>query len=76
MQAGSGYQGHVQRVERVAIVHEGLVVERRDRETFLLVSGQNLRKEELERDIARIDFPRVEIGASILRRVIRYSFRK
>jgi len=54
---------------RVAVVHEGLVAQRGDGKTFLLVSGNDEGDEELEEKVATVDFPCVEVGIRILNNV-------
>lgn len=59
-------KGRVKTAQRVAVVHESLVVERWHWETFLLIAGKDPCNEELEEKVASIDFPRVCIWAGIL----------
>ena len=59
-------EGDIEADQSVAVVLESLVVERRDRHAFLFITGKNPGDEELEEEIARIDFPCVEVGARIL----------
>lgn len=66
VQRGGGDESHVEAGQGVAVVHEGLVVERGDGETFLLVSGENPSNEELEEKVARVDFPGVRVRAGVL----------
>ena len=47
---------------RVAVVHEGLVAQGGDGETFLLVSGDDEGDEELEEEEARVELPCVSVG--------------
>ena len=68
-------EGDIEADQSIAVVHESLVVERRDRQPFLFITGKNPGDEELEEEIARIDFPGVPIGACILRRVRKIRFR-
>lgn len=54
--------------QSVTVVHEGLVVQRRNWETFLLVTWKNPCDEELEEKVARVNLPRVCIWAGVLAR--------
>ncbi len=62
-------EGDIKADQSVAVILEGLVVERWDWQAFLLVTGQNPCNKELEEEIARVNFPRVEVWASVLGRV-------
>jgi len=66
VQSGSGDDGRVQANESVAVVHECLVAEGRDGETFLLVTGKNPCDEKLEKKVAREDLPCVRVGTRVL----------
>jgi hypothetical protein len=70
VQAEGRDEGDIKADHCVTIVHEGLVVERWDWHAFLLVPGQNPCNKELEEEIAGVNFPSVEVWASVLDRVI------
>ncbi len=62
--------GGIPTLNGVAVVHEGLVSERRDGKTLLLESRENPSNEQLEEEIARVHFPRIKVGACILEKTI------
>lgn len=66
VQGGGGDHGDVDTADGVALVHEGLVVEGRNGETLLRVTGHDPGEEELVDDEAGVDLPGVGTGASVL----------
>ena len=66
VQDGSSDHSDVDAAVRVALVHEGLVAEGRDRQTFLHVARYHPCEEELIDDEASVDLPRVRIRARVL----------
>lgn len=66
MKQSGGNERGVEGGEGIAVIVEGLVSERGDWKTVLRVSGHHEGEEELEEEIAAVDFPGVCIGASIL----------
>ena len=59
-------KGEVDRVERITVVHEGLVSQRWHWQAFLHIAWHDPREEELVKDETGIHLPRVEVRAGIL----------
>lgn len=68
---GHNYCG-VPTLKGVAVVHEGFIAQRRDRETLLLEARKNPGDEELEEEVAGVHLPSIEVGTSILSMALSY----
>lgn len=66
MEERGGDKGEVDRVERIAVVHESLVSQRWHGQAFLHIAWHDPREEELVEDETGIHLPRVEVRAGIL----------
>lgn len=62
----SADEGDIKTDEGIAVIFKGLVIERRDWHAFLLISGEYPGDEKLEKKVARVDLPRVEVRTCIL----------
>ena len=62
-----GDEGEVDGVERVAVIHESLVSQRWDRQSFLHIAWHDPCKKELVENEAGIHVPRVQVRAGVLR---------
>lgn len=66
MEERGSNKGEVDGVERIAVVHEGLVSERWHGQSLLHITWHDPREEELIEDETGIHLPRVEVRAGIL----------
>ena len=66
METGSRNHGDVEARQSIAVVHECLIAQGRDRETLLLVSRNNEGDSELEEEESGVDLPSVRVRTCIL----------
>lgn len=66
MERSGGDEGDIKRHQGIAVVCESFVVERWNRQPFLFIPGEYPCNEKLEKEVARVDFPGVEVGVCIL----------